>query len=111
VQQAKANHGVKGFDGIVKELSLIIDPRQSGADEKVIAENLMPNSLYLLYFGEKAMASHIEVEAFIVVGPGKATDLVGFLQNDRSETLLDKLIGSSQAGWATADDDDATIFH
>ena len=51
------------------------------------------------------MAADIKAIAPVDFGPGQSSDLISLLQHDRRQAMLERFMGSGQAGGAGTDDD------
>jgi len=80
--EAKALERIEGTQGIVEEPTPIIDPRQPGPREEVVAQKLVPELGDFGGFGEEAVAAKFGEVPVVVLGPSQTAHRPRRLQDE-----------------------------
>src|SRR5919199_6086784 len=106
-ERAELRQRLRSFQRIREVLAAVVDARRAGPHQQIVAEDLGPEILDLLRFGEEAMPPDIEVEALVGLRPRDAADVpwIALEDSDGDEALAEQ-VRRSQAGGPGADDRD-----
>ena len=72
--------------------------------EEIVPKDPAPHFLHFLHLAKESVTAHVETEALMLLGAGKAAYLVLFFEDDRNEIELGQLIGRGQSSRATSYD-------
>ncbi len=101
---------VGGFDRIGEVAAAVVDPRQPAASQHLRAEDLRPQVLDLLVFGEETMATDVEAVALVLDRASKTAHVRGvLLDHSGRDVVLHQLVGGGQTRGAGADDHDVVV--
>ena len=111
LQDAELDEGFKRLERVSEKFAAVKYPRRTWAIQHVVGQELCPQVLDRLRFGEKAMPADIEVESFIGGGARNSPDInrVG-LEHDNIDIVLRKQVGGCQSGRSCSDYRDS-CFH
>src|SRR5581483_10946784 len=104
----QSNKGVERFQGIVKELFIVIDSRQARAQQQIPPHDFTPHPIHFWDFGKKAMPTHIKVKVLEFFGTSNPSHFISLFQNNRVLTQLDELVGSRKSCRSASNDDNTT---
>ncbi len=90
----------------MEELSVVINPAQTGAGEQLFTKNLPPQPVDLVALGKKPVSTNIETKSFVMIGSANAADHAWIcLEDDAGLPVLAELISGGEPGRSAAGDD------
>src|SRR5262249_61932927 len=79
VQDAEAEQGVEGLQGVAEELAAVVDAGEAAHAAEVVAEDLAPHPADLMRLGKEPVPAHVEAVAAVLLGARQAADDVALL--------------------------------
>jgi hypothetical protein len=111
LNKSQVREGIKKIKGIIEKTPIEIDAGKHGDLDKIIGEHFLPEPLYLIKSGKKAVTADVKIISFVCLGPGQASHLVGFLQHKGTDASFDQFMGSRKTCRTGANNDNRFLDH